>query len=204
MERAAVASRATSGNIFKQGILATMVLSSGMFASDEARAFPLGEMRVPKDDPAHPSIFVTTGISSQLWHQALSTGPTIIRNASIPAMSLAETRLRAEISAYFSLEEDWDGYGGEPASTSALGLLLEFLDRLPAGIEFPKVTLASSGRPSLYWDYADRFLDLEFTEDSEISLFRVLKQAETEGYFRFASVGDAASRIGEYLSQQSA
>lgn len=191
--------RTTAGIFPKTGMLATMVLTSGIWATGGVVHKPAApQNNIPSQPP-----FVTTWGQLTLSQQALTTSPSVARVLSQPAMSFAESRLRAEIAKYESLPSDWDGYGAEPASRSALNDLLVFLNQLPPGIDFPKITLASSGLPSLYWDSSEFFADLEFSDGSEISLFTISKKTREEGYFQFNSVDEAVMNISGYLTKRS-
>lgn len=69
---------------------------------------------------------------------------------------------------------------------------------MPAGIDIPKVTLTSSGLPSLYWDSEGFFADLEFGA-GEISLFARAKSTAEQGVYEFKKVEDAAREISRVL-----
>lgn len=181
------------------GMFATMALTGSIVA--------IGIEDKPAPSPqhiiTHPMKLLATLGQLNLGHQELTTSPIVKMVSNQVTMSFAEARLRAEIDKYASLPEDWDGYGAEPASRSALKGVLFFLDYMPPGIDFPKITLASSGLPSLYWDSSEFFADLEFSDEHDISLFTKSKANGEQGYFQFSSVEEVVKGIGKYLLKRS-
>jgi hypothetical protein len=68
--------------------------------------------------------------------------------------------------SYVQLPQDWDGYGGLPASLQAVQDAEHFLVKLPEGVPLPRPMLAGSGTVGLYWDGGDLYISLDFEGDN--------------------------------------
>lgn len=68
-----------------------------------------------------------------------------------------------KINNYRNLEPNWDGYGGERPSESAITDSITILKRLPEHILPDRIGLASDGEISFVWDRPYIFADFGFT-----------------------------------------
>lgn len=112
--------------------------------------------------------------------------------------------LLREVGTYEALEDGWDGYGGSSPNPEAMADLRAFLGDLPSGIDYPSITLASSGLPSLYWDADEFFADLEFFGGGASSLYFVSKRTDDKEFSEFADVAGASAAIARALDRKAA
>lgn len=80
-------------------------------------------------------------------------------------------RLRQQIRAYASFEDNWDGYGGSRPDRAAIVAAERFLMKLPAGASLPRTGLSGDGEIGLFWDYGEGFIDVGFVGDGEYSYY---------------------------------
>lgn len=110
--------------------------------------------------------------------------------------------LLREIETYKGLSHGWDGYDAESPNPSALADLSHFLDLLPKGVDFPNITLASTGLPSLYWDDSEFFADLEFLGEGESSLYFVSKSSHEEEFVEFDDMALASEAVADAVASR--
>ncbi|GEM_PF-4202841 len=190
----------TSASVFPgTGLLATMMLTSGALGSagDVAARTAIAPMVVVNSNASSLGLSELVGLSLQTRPSFLSADEANARTWG--SISPAEAALHEEVDSYAELSQNWDGYGGNSPSEHVIASLRSFLAILPTGIDIPKVTLASSGLPSLYWDSENFFADLEFGGDAEVSLFARAKSTGSQAFFEFGNVNDAAREISRLL-----
>lgn len=76
--------------------------------------------------------------------------------------SVEKSRLIAQVVAYQTLADDWDGYGGVPASLGAVADAVALLTAMPASLPLPKPMIAGNGVIGLYWEANDRYASIDF------------------------------------------
>lgn len=76
------------------------------------------------------------------------------------------SKVYAKLASYLHVGDNWDGYGGEPATYASWVNALEFLHVLPVRFEAPIPMLAGDGEISLFWKDSDRYLEVSFPGDS--------------------------------------
>ena len=76
-----------------------------------------------------------------------------------------------DLKDYSLLDDGWDGPESKAASVQAIGMALQFVDKLPSGIPLPKPMLSSDGEVGLYWDVEAIYADVGFEEDDRLSIF---------------------------------
>ena len=79
--------------------------------------------------------------------------------------------LKMDLKGYSLLDDGWDGPESKAASAQAIGMALQFVDKLPSGIPLPKPMLSSNGKVGLYWDVEAIYADVGFEEDDRLSIF---------------------------------
>lgn len=103
----------------------------------------------PESDQTYGGIFVVPELplsheASWLWHKA---------------------KVEAVLASYAELENDWDGYGGQPAKLQSLVDALAFIDKLPNQAVPPRAMLSGNGEISLYWEDGSRYAEASFPGD---------------------------------------
>ncbi|MDE0101794.1 MAG: hypothetical protein OXN89_05390 [Bryobacterales bacterium] len=92
-------------------------------------------------------------------------------------LSKEEADLRAEIQAYASLTDNWDGEGAAAPPAQAVRDAIEFLGGRPDGIPLPLPEVASIGDVGIYWDEDGIFAEVQFGGDQAYSYYAQRKAA---------------------------
>lgn len=79
--------------------------------------------------------------------------------------ALSASKLESRLNSYLQVGEDWDGYGGSPASKQSLADAKSFLSKLPNQISLPRPMLAGDGEISLYWEHSGMYAEASFPGD---------------------------------------
>lgn len=121
--------------------------------------------------PEHPPTYIGRTVPVRkspptmgtLWSQ---TGKASVLPQSHEASKSASlAMLFGKLQSYRSLDEDWDGYGGSPATYKSFISAIEFLSSLSQRFDTPSPMLASDGEISLYWKTEDKYLEISFPGD---------------------------------------
>lgn len=75
-------------------------------------------------------------------------------------------RVLDKLYSYRGLCQDWDGYGGEPATYASFSNAVEFVNRLPIRFNAPVSMLAGDGEISLFWKDNGCYLEVSFPGDN--------------------------------------
>ncbi|MWV11174.1 hypothetical protein F3I62_03605 [Pseudomonas sp. R-28-1W-6] len=78
----------------------------------------------------------------------------------------AMARLTEKLFMYRGLDEDWDGYGGQPATYGSFSNAMEFVQKLTKRFELPASMLAGDGEISLFWKRNGSYLEISFPGDN--------------------------------------
>lgn len=92
-------------------------------------------------------------------------------------LSKEEADLRAEIQAYTSLTDNWDGEGAAAPPAQAVRDAIAFLGGRPDGIPLPLPEVASIGDVGIYWDEDGIFAEVQFGGDRAYSYYAQRKVA---------------------------
>jgi hypothetical protein len=76
------------------------------------------------------------------------------------------SRVLDKLYSYRGLCQDWDGYGGEPATYASFSNAVEFVNRLPIRFNAPVSMLAGDGEISLFWKDSGCYLEVSFPGDN--------------------------------------
>lgn len=98
-----------------------------------------------------------------LWSQANSR--SVLPPTHEASQTAAVARLFGQLHDYRSLEDDWDGYGGIPATYGSFISAIEFVQSLGKRFSLPKPMLAGDGEISLFWEKNKRYLEISFPGD---------------------------------------
>ena len=119
----------------------------------------------PNPDPRSAS---TTGI---IELEEVTPAPTDLGYNSIASQSTRFDTLSVELFSYVHLPVGWDGYGGIPASLSAISDAFSFLSSRPEDIPLPTPQLSSDGEVGLYWRTRDFYGEVGFYGDGLFSYY---------------------------------
>lgn len=86
--------------------------------------------------------------------------------------------LLSELEAEYG-EEDWDGYGSEPVSKSAINYTKKFINGLPSTISLPEVDVDSDGDILLEW-YKNQNKLINITISANSNLFFAARFSQVE------------------------
>jgi hypothetical protein len=145
----------------------------------------------------------------------LDTNFPAIANTSISSTRLLEENLRQnqeETSLYYlkkldlfqelvnvfmeSQNEDWDGYGGKPAESSALFYSNHFINQLSPDIPTPEFGVDTDGDIAIEWDLDPRrILSIRVSRDG------TLNYAGLIGHKTFFGTETLSERIPKSISQ---
>jgi hypothetical protein len=82
-----------------------------------------------------------------------------------------------EIASYGLLRPGWDDADALVPDRSQLWIVSTLVDELSAVHGLPKPMVSATGSVGLYWDFADRYADIEVEGDGSISVFTKLRSA---------------------------
>lgn len=117
---------------------------------------PLSLFDTPRE--REPSTFDRTSFT---YGANRSLPPTHARSRDFAMYKLTE-----RLHMYRGLNEDWDGYGGIPATFGSFINTIEFVKQLPIRFNLPISMLAGDGEISLFWKQGGHYLEASFPGDN--------------------------------------
>ncbi len=103
----------------------------------------------------------------------------------------------AKLDEFKSLKKNWDSYGALPIDPAIIRAAHEFLDNMPADIDFSHIGPCCDGTVGLEWDTGDRLLELELLTPATIGFIWCDDMAEdaSEGLYPLANFARSVQRI---------
>jgi hypothetical protein len=141
-----------------------------------------------------------SSVSSDSWWQHSSSGQNDLQDVIASPVTISEFEvtssqnndakdlpvqnklevLTATLHSYAQLPNDWDGYGGYPASWRAIADTEEFLKKLANETHLPRPMLSGDGTVGLFWEKKDIYVSLDFMGDG-VYTFLIDRDGDYQG-----------------------
>jgi hypothetical protein len=79
------------------------------------------------------------------------------------------------------LRPGWDGHEAVAPHEGAISTAEMFIQMMPAGLETPRIGLASDGELGFFWEDAAVYIDLSFAEDGTLNYYATTPSGESGG-----------------------
>lgn len=132
--------------------------------------------------------------------QSIYKRPPLILKQDRPLPTDDRWSLIKRLEAWSTLSDGWDGERSKTPAPEAIQLATHLIDLLPSDRPLPKPMMSSEGVIGLYWDLADRYVDVEI-EQGHYSVYYRLKNTAEEHFLEgltleAPSVEQLASALG--------
>ncbi|KAB2906869.1 MAG: hypothetical protein F9K30_24270 [Dechloromonas sp.] len=144
-----------------------------MLELDSAHSFEavLGHM-ITMPDAVDYSYHVADSVFYRVGPETSDTQSQVIKNDAAREPGKTVEKLMSaldRLEEFRFYEADWDGYGAEAPTSTAIDAAVAFLRKLPLGCPAPHISLKPDGEPLFYWKSSGCYIDLTFGPDGTMS-----------------------------------
>lgn len=109
--------------------------------------------------------------------------------------------VRAELMGYAVLADGWNGPGSLAPKLGNLTAAADWLQKLPAGVPYPRPMVGPSGNVGLYWDEPNGYAELSFEHQDDAAFFATNRKGVQHFFEGYAEIQAAEASIFEVLTQ---